>query len=354
MKKTILHIIDNLTRGGAETMLVNVIAALEQYNHIVVTLNKKNDFGDQLKCDKLICLSINTVKKSPLAAMRLRKIIAQHDIALVHSHLFWSTVVARMGVPRRIPLFSTIHTSVAASPEYKPGWIRLLERSSAAIRKSIVIAVSDVALADYRSVMKVKPYKTYTLYNFVNQKFLQQSAAYEAPAEVLRLVAVGNLKEVKNHQFLLEAFKRLKDEEIYLDIYGTGALEASLQQTINQYKLKVTLKGQATDLEQQLKQYHLFVMSSLYEGFSVSILEAMACGLPLLITDIPSFKEQCSGAAQFYQQHNVEDFIEKLLTLKQDKQALQLLSSKSKERVTTQFTLQQHLQKLEAIYNAEL
>lgn len=354
MKKTILHIIDNLTRGGAETMLVNVIAGLKQYNHIVVTLNEKNDFGDELICDKLICLSISSVKKSPTAAVRLRKIISQHDVSIVHSHLFWSTIIARMGVPARIPLFSTIHTSVALSPEYKPRWIRLLERATFKIRRSVIIAVSEVALGQYLYLMKVKPYKTYTLYNFVNVKFFNTDVVPTHSDNLFRLVAVGNLKEVKNHHFLLEAFKQLTKENIELDIYGTGALQASLQTTIDEFQLNVHLKGQANNLEHRLKEYDLFVMSSLYEGFSVSILEAMASGLPLLLNDIPSFTEQCANGAQFYTQHNVEDFVSKLLLLKADRKKLVSLGIKAKERVINHYTLEQHLEKLQVIYNEEV
>ena len=53
-------------------------------------------------------------------------------------------------------------------------------------------------------------------------------------------------------------------------------------------------------LNRIIKKYDLFVMSSIYEGFSVSVLEAMSLGMPLLLSDIASFREQCEGTAVYF------------------------------------------------------
>ncbi len=353
MKKTILHIIDNLGRGGAETMLVNVINHLNDFEHIVVTLNNKNEFGPYLKCNKIICLNIDSMRKSPVAAIRLRKIISRYNIELVHSHLFWSTVVARLGVPSKIPLFSTIHTSVASSPEYKPLWIKLVERFSYRFKKSVTISVSNTALAEYKSLMKISPRKAFVLYNFVDDKFLCDIETLYKKSNFFRVVTVGNLKEVKNHQFLLDAFKKLKDKNICLDIYGTGPLQKTLQDDIDKHQLNVTLKGQAKDIEQKLKMYDLFVMSSHYEGFSISVLEAMAAGIGLLVTDIASFKEQCGNTACYFVPNNIEDFLEKILMLKDNHEMLLTFSGEAKKRVRDNFTIAKHIEKLKEIYAGE-
>jgi hypothetical protein len=56
-KKTIVHIIQSLGRGGAETMLVTVLKNLTNYNNIVVTLEATNHFKDELICDNYYCLN---------------------------------------------------------------------------------------------------------------------------------------------------------------------------------------------------------------------------------------------------------------------------------------------------------
>ncbi|MEY2917857.1 MAG: hypothetical protein RIS73_1571, partial [Bacteroidota bacterium] len=114
-KKTILHIIDYLGRGGAEVMLVKVLKELTEYNNIVVTLNPRNHFGDEFKCDVYYSLNMGSFATFPIAVLKLKRLIKKHKIDLVHSHLFSATLVARLATPQKIPLITTIHTNVNVS-----------------------------------------------------------------------------------------------------------------------------------------------------------------------------------------------------------------------------------------------
>jgi len=351
MKKTILHIIDNLGRGGAETMLVTVVKQLSEYNNIIVTLYPENEFGEELECDKLYCLHLRSKLLTPIAALQLRKIIADNDVSMVHSHLFWSTVVARMGVPKNIPLITTIHAFVASSIEYQPWRMRVIEKLTYKIRKTTIVAVAKGALEEYFNFINVQPHNACYLHTFVDTAVFNEAAVTEKKEKpAFRLISVGNLKEQKNHRFLLEAFKELKHENITLDIYGKGPLHDELQQIIDEYQLKVTLKGQVKNIQEQISQYDMFVMSSLYEGFALSVLESMALGMPTLLTDIPSFKEQCEDTAAYFRLNDKDDFIIKLHALKNNRQQLQFLSIACKKRVLENYTLQKHMDRLTGIY----
>ena len=204
---------------------------------------------------------------------------------------------------------------------------------------------------EYFSIIKVKPYKKYPLYTFADTKVFNEAAVLpKGPTDTFRLITVGNLKEVKNHHFLLDAFKELRNENIRLDIYGSGSLKEEIQKKLDELQLKVSLKGQVTNIERQIKKYDLFVMPSLYEGFSISVLEAMAVGMPLLLSDIPSFKEQCDDTAIYFSLNSPSGFIEKLLVLKKDKERLQQLGDAAQKRVLQNFTQEKHIEQLKAIY----
>lgn len=353
MKKTILHIIDNLGRGGAETMLVTVVKQLPEYNNIIVTLKPENEFAGELEYDAMFCLNMRSPLQVPMAAVKLRKIIKENNVSIVHSHLFWSTVVARIGVPKNIPLITTIHAFVASSIEYKPWRMRMIEKMTYQIRKSTIVAVAKGALEEYFSFINVKPHNACHLYTFVDTNIFKGSAE-KNNSETFRVVTVGNLKEQKNHRFLLEAFKQLKNENIRLDIYGKGPLQEELQQTIDQHGLNVQLKGQVTNIQEQIGKYDLFVMSSLYEGFALSVLEAMALGMPTLLTDIASFKEQCDDTSAYYKLNCVNDFVLQLLSLKNNHQQLTFLGLNSRKRALDNYTLQKHMTGLKAIYSNAL
>jgi glycosyltransferase involved in cell wall biosynthesis len=351
MKKTILHIIYSLGRGGAETMLVTVVKELNEYNNIIVTLSEDNHFEGELKCDKYICLNTASFLMAPVAAIKLRKIISKYKPDLVHSHLFWPTIVARMATPKKIPLITTIHAFIATSMEYKSTYIKWIDKISYRFRKSIIIGVAKGALSEYFSFLKLKPYKTYLLYTFVDTRVFNNDAVPRNNDIGFKLITVGALREQKNHQYLINAFKQLRADNFELHIYGEGPLEGKLKKLIAKNNItNVILKGEVKNINLLIPQYNLFVMSSTFEGFSLAVLEAMALQMPVLLSDINSFREQCEDTAEYFSLTDENQFVAKLKNLSSGEFKLQELGSAAKHRVLTNFTLEHHMKGLRNIY----
>ena len=357
MKKAkIIHFIYNLGRGGAETMMVRVIKDIDDYEHVIVTLFSLNKFGEELQCDKLICLNLHSLIDLPFAIYKFRKIIKQQRPDIVHTHLFWPTFIARAAVPKKYPLITTIHAFIASSVEYKHWYICFLDKLSYHFRKSIIVVVAKGALEEYFSFLKLKPYKSYVLYTFVDLKrFNMSKMKPRDPSPIFRVITIGALRLQKNQLFLINSFSKLKNYHIELHIYGVGDLEQQLQKRIDETGARVVLKGEALNLEQIIPAYDLYVMASSFEGFSLSVLEAMAMGMPLLLSDIPSFREQCEGIAEFFSIDDDYDFIQKLVKLsKTGNDTLKNLGEKGRLRVSDNFTLTQHITGLKKIYEETL
>lgn len=352
MRKTILHIIDYLGYGGAEAMLVKVLKELREYNNIVVTLNPQNHFGEDFTCDVYYCLEMGSFAKFPLAVLKLKKIIKANKIDIVHSHLFTATLVARLATPKRIPLITTIHTNVNSSNDYKKWYIKWLEGFSYNFRKSIIIGVSSGVLEQYFAFLNHKPYKKYLLYTFVDLNQFESDQAYDTKmnSQMFTLAAIGALRYPKNQQLLVKAFSLLKDEKFELHIYGTGVLQQQLEKEIAETGAHVILKGEVKNASSLLPQYNLYVMPSEFEGFSLSVLEAMAMQVPMLLSDIPSFREQCAETAIYFDINSTEDFINKLRLIAGDKKLQTELALAAKERVHDNFTLAHHMTGLRKIY----
>lgn len=348
-KKTIIHIIYSLGRGGAETMLVKVLKELPEYQNIVVTLEDNNQFNDELHCDNFICLDKPSMFSIPAASLQLNKIIKKYKAGLVHSHLPQANFIARLATPKNIPLIFTIHTSINVARDYKKWYIRYLDKFTFLYKRSIIIAVSQAAANDYFSVLKLPQRKTIILNTFVDLDQFKSEAKLHKD-EIFKVISVGSLRHPKNYIYLINAFKKIKNKNIELHIYGAGPLKESLQVEINNAGVPVFLKGQVNNVPGILPQYDLYVMSSLLEGFSLSVLEAMAMRIPLLLSNIPSFKEQCEEGALYFDLNNTSDFVEKLLQLKENKELRSELSEKSYKRVSENYTLQHHLEKLKEIY----
>lgn len=330
-------------------MLVRVLKELTEYNNIVVTLQGDNHFPEELQCDECICLDKPYLWSLPLAAIEFRRLLAKYKVDLVHSHLPYSNFVARLGVPRDIPLVTTIHNSIAFSGDYKKWFIRFLDKSTYNFRKSTIIGVSKNALADYFSVLKIEKKDAILLYNFVDTSVYNGSTQDESRVN-FNAVCVAALSRQKNIPYLIEGFSFLKSEDINLHIYGRGELQETIQNGIDQRQVKVTLKGQTSNIPGILPRYDLFVMSSLFEGFSLSVLEAMAAGVPLLLSDIPSFREQCKEHAVYFNLDDPADFARKIKMLKSDNNLRTQMAVNARNYVLENFTLTHHVSQLNNIY----
>ena len=112
----------------------------------------------------------------------------------------------------------------------------------------------------------------------------------------------------KNYFYLIEAFKKLRDKDVHLDIYGDGPLHTELQEKITAGGVNITLKGGTVNTFEALKGHHVFVMVSSFEGFGIAVAEAMAAGMPLILSDIGVFREITDSNAFFIDISSVDSF----------------------------------------------
>lgn len=356
MKPTIVHFINDLGRGGAETSLVSVINELKEFRNIVVTVNDKNEFGDELTCDGYYSLGLsNTLSLTviPRAAIRFKRLIRQLKPNLIHSQLTIADSIARLATPRSIPLLNTIQTSPKNSNDYKKWYFRSLDKITYSIRPATIIGCSQSSLDEYLALMKGVRKDSTTIYNFVNLNLFTPKSDFSIDGK-FKLVCVGNLKFQKNLFFMVEALSRIASEGIELHIYGGGWQHDQLMDAIKKTNSPTILHGVVNNVNELLNQYDLYVMSSFWEGLSLSVNEAMASRLPLLLSDIPSFREQGGDAALYFDLENPQDFVEKVQFLKNHENERRRLAEKAYERVKNKFTIEQHLKLLKELYWAKL
>jgi rhamnosyl/mannosyltransferase len=115
------------------------------------------------------------------------------------------------------------------------------------------------------------------------------------PLDKTILVNIASLEAYKGQKYLIEAMKKVLviRQDIMLYIVGQGSLENSLQSLINKYGLQdnVILAGgnkPRTEIALWMNACDLFVLPSLSESFGIVQIEAMACGKPIICTDLPS------------------------------------------------------------------
>jgi glycosyltransferase involved in cell wall biosynthesis len=267
--------------------------------------------------------------------------------------LYWSTIVARLATPRHIPLVSSIQSSISDGIEYQKKWICWLDKLTFRWRKSIMLGVSAYTLNDYFSFLNIKPYKKHVLYNFVDTDIFKPQAPVEHSGS-FKLISVGTLKIQKNQKFLVEAFQSLKHLDIELHIYGEGPCRQEMQEMIDKGGLRVKLMGKLMDLSVVLPQYDLFTMSATYEGFALAVLEGMAMGVPMLLSNIPTYQEQCADTALYFNLADTGEFIQQVTYLVENKNVRLSLAAAGQKRALENFTLTDHVKRLNLIYQDAL
>jgi glycosyltransferase involved in cell wall biosynthesis len=152
------------------------------------------------------------------------------------------------------------------------------------------------------------------------------------------IISVSRLIRLKGIQYLIEAFKRLPDNQTKLVIVGDGEYREELEKLSGNDKRIIFTGNQRGDsLDQLYTNAKLFVQSSEMEGLSISLLEAMAHGLPCLISEIAANREAARETALYFTSKNINDLEEKLKYAIDNEEIMIKLGEKSKERAEENF-----------------
>jgi glycosyltransferase involved in cell wall biosynthesis len=354
MNQTILHIIDSLEIGGAEVLLTGVVTSMKEYNHVIVTLTGKNAFEKQLIRYKIYSLGYKNKLSIPASIRRLKKIMKDHKVDIIHAHLLPSTFLARFANSGDIPFFFTVHNILSKSAFKLSTLSFLLEKFSYKADQRAIFVSEDVR-EDYHNKIGIKG-REFLLHNFVedhffNEKWSKKEVTIDEP---VKLVSIGSLKDQKNYKFLIESLSKF-DQNFKLDIYGSGPLYDELSNNISSLNLedKIFLKGRKKNLYQVLHNYDIYIMTSRYEGFGISLVEAMAIGLPTLVSKVDTLINISNETSFFFEPGNSVDFVNKLSAMIRNPDQLETKSKEGKKRAFQISNKKKYINQLRAIYSAE-
>lgn len=345
----IVHVIDSLQVGGTENQFLALLPDLARDHEVVLVTLGDDDRPDldELAISKRYRLGFFGPRSLPRSLLRLRRILAAEKPDIVRSQLYWSGITARLATPRSVPLIFSIHSTMSADGYANSRASLWLEKLTYRDRHGL-ISVSEYALDDFSRHVGLKG-RADVMTNFVAPEFLAHQRPRRAFVPSLRLVAVGNLKPVKNFGYLLSALRELP-RDVQLDIYGEGAERASLERQIAQSGVSARLMGARSAMWEVLADYDLFVMPSLYEGCPNAAIEAMAVGLPLLLSDIPVMREVSHGNALFFDPRRPPAFADVMRRILAGEVDLQAMAIRGLEIVEAHYLKADYLKRLNAIY----
>ena len=189
-----------------------------------------------------------------------------------------------------------------------------------------VITVSKSTKEDIVNVLKVPPYKIEVIYEACDSCYrvapgLTDFVIKKYNIQLPFLLFVGEIRPHKNLSRLLKAFKQVKYKDYYLIIVGRNYLDYKepfklVEKLGIQNRVKFLKFVPKKDLVHIYNAATVFILPSLYEGFGIPVLEAMACGIPVITSNVSSLPEVAGDSALLIDPYDVEsmtDAIDRVL-----------------------------------------
>jgi len=349
----VAQVIDSLKVGGAQKLQATMASALNGHDVQITVISLRND-ADSPISKELEARGIRIVRfpaaklLDPFRISRLVRFMRGECFDAIQCHLSSANILGSLAARLTgTPCILTLH-SAGSDPRYQtPARIRL---ENCAFRYSAqrIVAVGNVVADAHRhrilkKTIDVIPNAVPIEAPLSPEERLIVRSEITGEASRPLLISVGRLSPPKGYLDLLDAFEGItgRHSNAFLAIVGGGALASELEQEVLRRKLEnhVALLKERNDVARLLAASDLYICASHWEGLPVSVLEAMAAGLPIVSTavgDIPGVVIHGTGLlVPPRQPRQLQCAMESLLN---DVPKMQLLGKNAREHVRRNYS----------------
>lgn len=315
-KIRVLHIIGIVCGGGVEKVVMNYYKHIDrskiQFDFVIDGYNK-SIIDDEIRSLGGRVYHIESYKKNIIVYMwQLYKIIKKNNYSIVHSHInslgFFSLFPAWMANAK----LRLLHNhSTANKGENMRYWLKCMLRPFAPLFANRFLACSYLA-GEWMYGPKMMKQGKVTIVNnaidledyaFDENMRLQYRKEMNIPEDAKVIGHVGRFVFQKNHSFLIDVFKQIRelDKTAYLVLIGDGELKSSMQQMVDRYHLTEYVKflGLREDVQKIYNVMDVFVLPSWFEGLPVVSIEAQANGLPCVFSSYVTKESKLTNNVEF-------------------------------------------------------
>ncbi len=374
MKKNtihILHLVLSMGVGGAERVISHLVTGQPQgqVRQTVCCLDRIGSLGSSLQ-DRGYKMDI-VPRRSGVdwrLVFRLRNYCRKQRVDIIHTHgespWFYGALAANIIPWQRIPCITTIHGygggDRAELKNYRLWrWLARLSGKvvfvSRIFEKELLAAglAADKTTTIYNGVAHQCGHEK--LQDFDKRASLQELALNE---DDYLIGIVARLSPIKNHTLLLRAVARLCEtnpREIRLIVVGDGPERATLERLSTELSLDRTIVfcGERQDVAKYYALFDIFVLPSFSEGISMTILEAMAAGVPVVASDVGGNMEiiRHGKNGMLFPSDNLDALVQAISTLIQNKSVAAKLAAEGQRTVRATFSMDTMLTAYRELYH---
>ena len=299
----ILHVIPNLTKGGAERLVLNICNELSGREGIkvkLITFQKENAYSflsGNIDWEVVPAKYTPSIKgKGVLEVVNLQNVIDKFAPDIIHSHLFESEIILSQITSLNSRFFVHFHDNMKQfnKVDFSKGFTK--ESITNQYERRIVLKAYKKRSPQLISIsndteMFIKDnlpntIKSTLLLNAIDTKRFNNS---EATSVENNIVNVGSLVKKKGQELAIRTVSELQKRgvKVHLHLLGEGELRTELELLVIKLGLTklISLHGNVDYPEEFLKNAKLYLHTAIYEPFGLVLIEAMAAGLPVVCTD---------------------------------------------------------------------
>ena len=359
---TVCYVIGQITRGGAEKQLYELVKSIDRakFRPIVISLSQGGHWSEEMRRAGIELIELRRTKNRESARLfRLIRLLSAIKPEIVHTYLISGNFYGRIAaILARVPIIIASERNVPDIGKDKNLPLFCIDKLLSPFTHGIICnsyKASNVLIGRYLYSAK----KVFTVHNGIYADAYARHGFHRSKERAPTIVGtVGRLWPQKNHKLFLDMAKAVlalrSGEDIRFIIVGGGPLQGDLEKYAKYLRIedRVTFTGERSDVWALLRDMDIFVMTSLYEGISNAIMEAMLMGLPVVATDVGGNCELVTNGETGFlcPSHDENSLADKVIGLMKAKENARIMGGEGKKRILDEFSLPKMVKKTEDVY----
>lgn len=300
----ILHVITSLEIGGAQRLLADMLPLQSESANVSLLVYERvgGDFEKAVEQAGIKIISLNEHNfYNPAVIFRMRKIFKDYDV--VHAHLFptlyWASLAAR-GLKLKI-----IYTEHSTSNNRRNKWyFRQIERFMYS-RYDRIVSISLQTQEALQNWLRSKDNRFVIINNGVDTQHFASIKKCIIPDS---LIMVSRFASSKDQETVIRAM-RMIDSKAIVRFVGDGPNLEHCKRIAQECGVcdRVQFLGARSDVAELIAESYIGIQSSNWEGFGLTAVEIMACGKPVVATDVDGLRQVVEGAGKVFHKGRAQE-----------------------------------------------